>query len=154
VDGRFDQLLETFSARLDIGLFKDHRFLSWRVCERPDQDYELYAVFNGELPKGILVLKQYEEEKIRKTHIIELIGVDNTTILDLLRLAERESYLRNSDILNIWLSEYSIYYDLLTDFGFVASADKNTLMVHWHEDSMRLAGDNHMHFSLADNDVY
>jgi GNAT superfamily N-acetyltransferase len=154
LDGRFDDLLEAFSARLEIGLFKDHEFMNWRVCERPDQDYEVYAVFDEEIPKGILVLKQYDEEKVRKIHIIEIISIDNAAIMDLLRLAEREAYLRNSDILNTWLSKDSIYYDLLTEFGFVASADKNTLMVQWHEEPMRLVGNHQLHFSLADNDVY
>ncbi len=155
LDSRFDRLLETFSAQLEIGLFKDREFLNWRVCKRPDQDYEVYALIDGESPRGILILKQYENEAVKKTHIIELISIDNAATLELLRRAEREAYLRESDILNIWLSEDSVYYNSLTEFGFVASADRNTLMVHWHGDTMLPIGDHpRMHFSLADNDVY
>lgn len=155
LDNRFDRLLEVFSAQLEIGLFKDQKFLNWRVCKRPDQNYEIYGLIDGKSPRGLIVLKQYEDETVKKTHIIELISIDNAATLDLLCLAEREAYSRNSDILNTWLSEDSVYYDLLTEFGFVASADKNTLMVHWHGDTMRpIGGHLRLHFSLADNDVY
>ena len=154
LDGRFDHLLESFSTRLDIGLFKDHRYLNWRLLERPDQEYELYAVFNGVQPTGIMYLKKFQERKVRKIHIVELIGIEKSAIMQLLHLAEREAYISSYDVLNIWLSKNSVHYELLTQFGFVDSLDKNTLLVHWYEEPMRLTSDSHMHFSLADNDVY
>jgi len=155
LDNRFDPLLEAFYARLKFGHFKDHEFFNWRVCDRPDQEYEIYAKFDGGIPAGIIVLKFYEEKSIRKTHIIELIGIDDGVIIELLRLAEREAHFRKSDILNTWLFDDSVYRDQLTEFGFAATADKNTLMVHWHEGATRQVSDRlHMHFSLADNDVY
>lgn len=155
LDERFDELLAKFYAGIAFGVFKDHKFLNWRICDRPDQAYSIHAHFRGDAPAGFIVLKQYEEPGFIKTHIMELVALDREVAIDLLETAEHQAYTRKSNILNVWKWNGSIYSDVFKDYGFVDTEEKNTLLAHRHGDAnTSLAGGARMHISLADNDVY
>ncbi len=155
LDERFDELLAKFHAGIEFGVFKDHKFLNWRICDRPDQAYSIHAHFRDDTPTGFIVLKHYEEPSVVKTHIMELIALDREVIIDLLETAEHQAHTRRSSILSLWKWGGSIYSDILENYGFVDTEEKNTLLVHRHGDAnTSLAGGARMHISLADNDVY
>jgi GNAT superfamily N-acetyltransferase len=155
LDGRFDDLLAKFHAGIGFGVSKDHSFLNWRICDRPDQAYSIHAHFHGGAPAGFIVLKQYEEPGVVKTHIMDLVALDREVTIDLLEVAEHQAFERESNILNVWKWDDSIYSDVLKSYGFVDTAAKNTLLVHRHGGSASsLTAGARMHISLADNDVY
>ncbi len=155
LDERFDELLTNFYAGIDFGVFKDHKFLNWRTCDRPDQTYSIHAYFRGNVPAGFIVLKQFEEPGIVKTHIMELIALDREVILDLLGVAQYKAYASKANILNVWKLEDSFFSEIFKEFGFVDTEDKNTLLVYQHGDpALPQINGGHMHISLADNDVY
>jgi len=154
-DERFDDLLDKFYAGIRFGVLKDHKFLNWRICDRPDQNYSIHAHFRGDTPVGIIVLKQHEEPGVAKTHIMELIALNREVISDLLKTAEQKAFERKSNVLNIWKWEGSVYSEILKEYGFVDTEKKNTLLVHRHGvNASSLTDGAHMHISLADNDVY
>ena len=147
-------LLDRFNKRISLGVFKSVEYLNWRTVSRPDIDYEIYQYScHGEI-RGLMVLKQFNSKDVKKTHIMELIADDSSSIRELLGMAEKRAMDHGASCLNIWVSDREFYKSQLTDYGFVPSDEKNYIVTLTYSDDVVLKSVKPDHFGLVDNDAY
>lgn len=151
-DARVDRLIHQVAEQVNFMVFKDHRFLNWRYKQRPHQKYRLFIFENNGSVNGYMILKYFEEDGYKKTHILDIMANCEDVFMDLISTAEQHSH--GSDELNCWLVDNSIYDSLFTDSGFIPSGNKSVLMAHTNYGQEIIPRRNNWLFALGDNDVY
>ncbi len=131
---------------------KDHRFLNWRVVDRPDQSYaKIVCEDNGEL-RGYAVLKQFDENGYRKSHILDIQAESQDALLQLISAAE--SFSHGRDELNMWTNPHNPYQETFLEEGFVERESPDKLIFHTNYGDKESLKRGAWWFCLADNDVY
>lgn len=70
----FTNLWEEFKVDYKIAVIRDESYLNWRYRERPDWEYFPFALYDGGLLKGYVVLKLYREADIMRGHILDIFA--------------------------------------------------------------------------------
>ena len=153
-DPSIDDFLQGFYGKMDFAVWKDHRFLNWRVCDRPDQAYEIHMLGEASAPRGFVVLKHYRDDSLGKTHIVELVAHDDDAFDRLVQTAETRAVEQQSDVLNTWALPGDIYAANLSARGFEKTQEHNTLARHVAGALADGPAGGRHHISLIDNDVY
>ena len=78
--------------------------------------------------QGYVVLKDYDGDGLRKTHIIDMQAANADALNDLLDAAESQAAGR--DVLNLWGIPGNPYEDALRERGFMDSGEKSVLIAH------------------------
>lgn len=153
LDNSSRPLLDKFNRRIRLGVAKSVEFLNWRTARRPDMKYELYQYKQQGKILGILILKHYHTTTEKKTHIMEVIADDDHSLDLLLQTAEARAAAVGSQLMNLWVSDHSLYRAQMTRYGFTPSSEKNMLVTFTYDEGLDL-DISQDHFALLDNDVY
>ncbi len=151
-DRRFDDFFGRIRRRFSFLVMKDHRFLNWRVVDRPDQSYtKIVCEDNGEL-RGYAVLKQFDENGYRKSHILDIQAESQDALLQLISAAE--SFSHGRDELNMWTNPHNPYQETFLEEGFVERESPDKLIFHTNYGDKESLKRGACWLCLADNDVY
>jgi hypothetical protein len=114
----FDLFYERVSKHFTFCVEKSTEWVNWRFCRRPNSVYTIYASRDREGAfTGYVVLKPWREpDGHRKAHILDLHGVDDAALSQL--LAAAHSYAAGFDELNLWAIQGYPYRPLLETMGF------------------------------------
>ena len=148
-DKRFNSLLSVDKMRFAI--VKDYKFLNWRYFDRPDKEYQVYAYKDADTVLGFIVLKYFEKDDYRKTHILDIYAINQDIFDDLITTAKTFTHIRNCNEINCWQIDNSIYADWFHKRGFELSTNRNVLIIR---DNLNKIKKNNWLFMLGDNDVY
>lgn len=151
-DARLDEVNYRIAEQANFMVVKDHRFLNWRYPQRPDRPYRLFVFENKRNIDGYMVLKYFDDNGYRKTHILDIMACSEEAFGDLIFAAERCALGR--DELNCWQIRHSVYEQLFANYGFTPISQKNTLIMHTNYGQEIRPEPTNWWFALGDNDVY
>lgn len=151
-DARVDKVLHQVAEQANFMVFKDHRFLNWRYRQRPDKSYRLFVFENRGNIDGYMVLKYFDDNDYKKTHILDIMACSEEAFDDLILAAEQCALER--DELNCWQIKHSICGRLFTNNGFTETGEKNPLILHTNYGQEIELEPSNWWFALGDNDVY
>ncbi|MBK8136734.1 MAG: GNAT family N-acetyltransferase [Chloroflexi bacterium] len=153
---RFDSGFDTFFNRIaqnyQFIVLRDHRFINWRIADRPDRVYTSYGFFQTGVLQGYVILKKFDDMGYKKAHILDFQAVTDTAFHHL--VAAAECYAKDCDELNLWTNLYNPYASRFAAYGFVTKSNSDVLIVHANYGEKKAAAPGAWWFCLADNDVY
>ena len=149
-DERYDELYKDAATRFDFLNLKDHKILNWRYRQRPDVEYHCFKAGRRSL-EGFIVLKKFEGQGIRKTHIVDFLALSEDAADALISTAENFS--EESDLLNLLMPPEGPYMEIFLKSGFKPAEERAPIIFQ------RLGSSEPARFSrpwivLGDNDVY
>ena len=149
-DEQYDELYNEAAKAFDFLNLKDHRILNWRYRQRPDVEYHCFKAGRLRL-EGFIVLKKFQSQGIRKTHIVDFLALNGEAAETLISAAENFS--EGSDLLNLLMPPASPYEEIFVKRGFKPTEERAPLIFK------RLGITEPPRFSspwivLGDNDVY
>jgi predicted acetyltransferase len=151
-DESFNALFERVAENYSFIVMKDHKFLNWRIFERPDKEYTAYFFERGSSPSGYVVLKTFEAGGSRRAHIIDMHALDEEALDHL--IAAAMDYAVGHEDLTLWTNPRDPYREKLIARGFEERDGRDILIVHANRPTTELAPPGSWNFCLADNDVY
>jgi len=151
-DRRFDAFYQKVAARFSFIIDKDHKFMNWRTAERPDKEYSLYILESGNELAGYVVLKNFTDGTVNKSHILDIHALDAEGFNQL--LAASESFAVGRDELNVWSNPHNPYEAYFLDSHFTVREGQDMLIIHFNDNEERALENGPWWFCLADNDVY
>lgn len=151
-DASLDRLVDRIQDRFNLLVLKDHRFLNWRIADRPGGRYACYVFPASTELRGYVVLKHFDDGDYRKSHILDLQAEDDETLSELLKAAE--SFAAGRDELNLWTNVGDPYQSAITQRGFYLRESTDQLILHQNYGIRELLREGGWWFCLADNDVY
>lgn len=96
----FDRFCAENDKRFQFIVCKDATWANWRYVDRPGVEYKRYAYMEDGRMFGYIVLKDFEGDGLKKTHIIDVQAANAEALDDLLTVAESQAAGR--DLLNLW----------------------------------------------------
>ena len=78
-DDRADGLWERARRATKAMVVRDHRYLNWRYCERPDATYLLYGVERGSELAGFLVARFGTHQGMRWGYLVDFMAAENAS---------------------------------------------------------------------------
>ena len=76
-DDRADRLWERARRPSFAMLIRDHRYLNWRYCQRPDATYILYGVERASELEGFLVARTTTYRGMRWGYLVDFLAPEN-----------------------------------------------------------------------------
>lgn len=151
-DTRIDTFLHEVAKHANFMVVKDRKFLNWRYPQRPDKKYKLFIFERNGNIDGYMILKHFDANNYKKTHILDIMAQSKEAFDDLILAAEYHTIGR--DELNCWQIKHSIYEKYFADNCFVETKNKDIFIIHTkHEDKMGLVPSSWW-IALGDNDAY
>jgi hypothetical protein len=77
-DDRVDSLWERARPAAHAMVIRDHRYLNWRYCQRPNADYLLYGLERAAKLDGFLVARVTTRNGIRWGYLIDFMAADSS----------------------------------------------------------------------------
>ena len=151
-DSGLDTFMENIAQNFSFMVFKNHRFLNWRVVERPDKQYIRFIYEDGGNIRGYAILKHFDGDNIHKSHILD-IQADSDEVLDDL-ISAGESFAAGRDELNLWTNPHNPYHQTFLNRGFYERPSDDMVIIHFNDGNKQPIGNGNWWFCLADNDVY
>jgi hypothetical protein len=78
-DDRADALWERARRNNCAMIIRDHRYLNWRFCERPDTTYRLYGIERGSELEGFLVARATTFRGMRWGYLVDFLAPLNSS---------------------------------------------------------------------------
>jgi len=108
-------------------------FLNWRYLSRPDKKYICYKIYNSKkIYQGYFILKIYNEESIKKVHIVDLFFKNiekkycSEIIKTILYYINKKKFKQNE--ISLWLNGDKNFIYSLKKLGFVKNSYRNMIM--------------------------
>lgn len=147
--GHFDNFHNRLLSKYHFLVIKRAAFSDWRYA-KPDTDYTKLVLMEGGMMTGYAVLKHFEEDDIRRSHIMDFQAENSQAASQILAACETRS--RDSDSLSLWTNFNSPNTRWLAQAGFHHMTEGSSpLIIH---PSVVYPAPGGWSFSLADNDVY
>lgn len=149
-DERYNELYKEAAQLFDFLNLKDDKVLNWRYKDRPDAQYHCFEAGSRRL-EGFIVLKKFQGQGIRKTHIVDFLALSEEATETL--IAAAENFSDGSDLLNLLMAPGSPYEGIFQNRGFKPTEERAPVIFR------RIGVSEAPHFSspwivLGDNDVY
>lgn len=115
LDERVDALWEKVKTDHDITVRRDRKYLNWRFCLRPQNNYRVFGYVDGERLLGYMIFKRYQTE----VDIVDILTMREKKVGIELLLAVLD-FCRQNDIngVNTWLPVHDPLHLDLEKFGF------------------------------------
>lgn len=149
-DEQYSELYKEAAKAFDFLNMKDHEVLNWRYRQRPDVEYHCFEARRQRL-EGFIVLKKFQSQGIRKTHIVDFLALGEDSADALISTAENFS--EGSDLLNLLMPPEGPYMEIFLKRGFKPAEERAPMIFQ------RLGSADPPRFAspwivLGDNDVY
>lgn len=151
-DERFDEFFSKVAENFSFIVMKDHRFMNWRVMHQPDRRYTKFVYEERTGLKGYVVLKHFDQEGYRFSHILDIQAKTEDVFHEL--IAAAESFAHGRDELNMWTNLHNPYHQSFQEEGFYERESKDLLIIHFNYGEREHIEEEAWWFCLADNDVY
>lgn len=117
---------EKVSEDYPIIRVREREYLQWRYSklkmwgDKPPREYSIYLALDGKQIIGYLVLKTFEDEKMKKTHIVDVLTLPDKKQAFYLFISEAVKYAKagGRDLISCWMLKSSEYFEILKKLGF------------------------------------
>jgi lipopolysaccharide/colanic/teichoic acid biosynthesis glycosyltransferase/GNAT superfamily N-acetyltransferase len=149
-DERYNELYKEAAELFDFVNLKDAKILNWRYIDRPDVKYHCFEINRPRLD-GFIVLKEFQGQGIRKTHIVDFLALNEHAADTLISAAENFS--KGTDLLNLWMPPAGPYAKIFIERGF-KSTEERAPMIFQRQGITEPNPFSSPWIVLGDNDVY
>ena len=112
----------------------------------------MYEYRDGKDLKGYVILKHFEGEGYKKSHIIDIHADDKDTLNEL--ISEAETFAQGTDELNLWTNINNPYKEEFKKRGFFERDSNDFVIIHYNYGKKKILEQGNWWFCLGDNDVY
>jgi GNAT superfamily N-acetyltransferase len=149
INGFWQKALSLFPI---IGI-RNQNYLTWRYLQHPTRNYTIYqAKENGEM-KGYIVLRKVELLNFNSAVIVDLLAMDEGTLLTLVDRGIQHSRQEGADLLGFMVPQGHPYYKILRKKGFLRSPKIFQFMVYPHSDRKIFLSPEKWYVTWGDTDV-
>ena len=117
----FDNLWEKVKSEISIGLVRNKIYLNWRYFQKPEENYQVFALKQNEHLRGYIVLKIEARFGLKIVLIMDVL-TDPSNLLyqnSLIKFAIHYFNKKKADIISIVMFSHSRYYYSLRKFRFI-----------------------------------
>jgi len=153
LDDPFDGFWQKVYSLHPIMGIRNRNYLTWRYLQHPSRNYTIFrAIKNGEM-RGYIVLRKVELLNFNSAVIVDLLAVDEATILALVERGIQHSQQEGADLLGFMVPQDHLYYKILRRRGFLPSLKTFLFMVYPHSDREILLFPGKWYVTWGDTDV-
>ncbi len=153
LDDQFDDFWQKALSLNPIAGVRNRNYLTWRYLQHPTRTYTIYrARQNGEM-KGYIVLRKVELLNFDSAVIVDLLALDEATLVALVRKGIQRSRQEGADLLGFMVPKRHLYYKILRNMGFLPSFKTFLLMIYSIEKGRRLLDAEQWYVNWGDTDV-
>lgn len=153
LDEQFNGFWEKVISLFPIMGIRNRNYLTWRYLLHPTRNYTIYqAKQNGEM-KGYIVLRKVELLTFNSSVIVDLLAMDEGTLLTLVERGIQHSRQEGADLLGFMVPQGHPYYKILRKKGFLRSPKIFQFMVYPHSDRKIFLSPEKWYVTWGDTDV-
>ncbi|TAN62066.1 GNAT family N-acetyltransferase [bacterium] len=116
---KVNDLSRIFISEFPISIIRDKAYLEWRYIQKPEGNYKILGIFNGDDLLGIIVLKIKRVFSLDVGFIVDILSVlDNEVIDSLIKEALRLFSKERAGFCASVMTKNNIYYRSLRKNGF------------------------------------
>ena len=125
-DGKYDQLWSVFSQKFSVSVLRDSSYLNWRFIDKPNEDYKIYSLFEGDILRGFIVYCIKVKHGGNVGYVMELITDlscvnHQQTLLD---YATNDLIDLGCDVILAWCFPFSPSFDAYSKANFFSLPKK------------------------------
>lgn len=153
LDDAFDQFWrKAFPLSSNIGV-RDQLFLNWRYFHHPTRIYTVYRGMRREEMRGYLILRKVNLLGFNSAVIVDLLALDQETLMALVARSIEYSYKERTDLLGFMVPRTHHYYRNLKRLGFLPSTKTFQFMVYSIREEEGLLNPEAWYVNWGDTDV-
>ncbi len=153
LDDQFDGFWQKALSLFPIIGIRNRNYLTWRYLLHPTRNYTIYqAKQNGEM-KGYIVLRKVELLTFNSSVIVDLLAMDEGTLLTLVERGIQHSRQEGADLLGFMVPQGHPYYKILRKKGFLRSPKIFQFMLYPHSDRKIFLSPEKWYVTWGDTDV-
>jgi len=132
LDEQFDGFWQKALSLYSVMGIRDRNYLTWRYLQHPTRKYTIYrAKKSGEM-KGYIVLRKVELLNFNSAVIVDLLALDEVTLVALVEKGIQHSRQEGVDLLGFMVPKVHPYYKILRGIGFLPSFKTFLFMIYPH----------------------
>jgi GNAT superfamily N-acetyltransferase len=152
-DAPFDRFWQEASSLFSVMGVRDRTFLKWRYLQHPKWHYTIYrGKKNGEMT-GYIVLRRVDLLKFNSTVIVDLLALDEGTLLALVKKGIEYSEREGADLIGFMVPQGHLYHRILRENGFLPSPKIFQFMVYSQSDREIFFSQEKWYVNWGDTDV-
>jgi GNAT superfamily N-acetyltransferase len=153
LDDSFDAFWQKAHPLHPIVGVRNRDYLTWRYLRHPTRHYDIYrAKKSGEM-RGYIVLRKVELLNFNSAVIVDLLAMDEGTLLRLVERGIQHSRQEGADLLGFMVPSGHLYYKILRGMGFLPSLKTFLFMVYPHSDKEIFLSPEKWYVNWGDSDV-
>ena len=153
LDDSFDSFWQKALSLYPIMGIRNRNYLTWRYLQHPTRNYVIYrAKKSGEM-RGYIVLRKVDLLNFNSAVIVDLLAVDEETLLMLVERGIQHSRQEGADLLGFMVPQGHPYYKILRKKGFLRSQKTFQFMVYPHSDRKIFLSQGKWYVTWGDTDV-
>lgn len=122
---KINELSRVFTDKFPISIIRDKPYLEWRYIQKPEGNYKILGIFNGDDLAGIIVLKTKRALNFEVGFIVDILSVlDGETIDSLIKEALKLFAKERVNFCVSVMTKNNIYYKYLKKNGFFCMPQK------------------------------
>ena len=146
------------AGNYEIITVRDSLYLNWRYIECPLTEYKIFAVVDGGLVKGYMVLSCEEGDFLRGNIVDILVSPSEHQIAELL-VQKAISYFSDlgAAVIGCWQLEHHSMFSILNKNGFIKRKKQNNFVVRSYVPDMPteyFLDKKKWFFNMGDTDYY
>jgi GNAT superfamily N-acetyltransferase len=153
LDDEFDFFWQKAISLFPIMGVRDRTFLRWRYLQHPAWNYTIYRGRKGEEMSGYIVLRKVDLLGFNSAVIVDLLALDNETLLALVEKGIEHSQKEGADLLGFMVPQGHSYYKILRKKGFLPSPKTFQFMVYPHSNTDIFLSPEKWYVNWGDTDV-
>ncbi len=132
LDESFDHFWQKASHLHPLMGIRDRDYLNWRYLQHPTRNYVIYGAKKSGEMRGYVVLRKVDLLKFNSAVIVDLLALDEETLLALVKKGIQHSQQERADLLGFMVPQDHFYYKLLRRKGFLPSPKTFLYMIYSH----------------------
>lgn len=153
LDDQFDGFWQKALSLYSVMGIRDRNYLTWRYLQHPTRKYTIYrAKKSGEM-KGYIVLRKVELLNFNSAVIVDLLALDEVTLVALVEKGIQHSRQEGVDLLGFMVPKVHPYYKILRGIGFLPSLKTFLFMIYPHSGREIFLSPEEWYVNWGDTDV-
>ena len=153
LDEQFDDFWQKALSLYPIIGVRNRNYLTWRYLRHPTRTYTIYRAKKGGEMEGYIVLRKVELLNFNSAVIVDLLALDEVTLVALVERGIQHSQKKGTDLLAFMVPQGHSYDKILRKMGFLPSPKTFQFMVHFHSKRGILNSAEKWYVNWGDTDV-
>jgi GNAT superfamily N-acetyltransferase len=153
LDGQFDDFWQKALSLFPIMGIRNRDYLTWRYLQHPTRNYAIYRARKSGEMRGYMVLRNVDLLNFKSAIIVDLLAMDEGTLLTLVERGIQHSRQEGVDLLGFMVPRGHFYYKILRGNGFLPSLKTFIFMIYPHSERGIFLSQGKWYMNWGDTDV-